>query len=250
MAYSAEFIAKISQKPQYLTPSEKARTFATMRGWEYRHPQADNEKFKDMPSELIVAIPGLSMLLDVKTTDTSFQTISTGNPDPVVLTRDSAGFTRRSRRRYSINVSFPEQIFLISGGSVNFRLDVQYVTQLSTAGATLGLTDGVILTPITNTSTEKLAIGRVQFDIPTFSADPEHLDVKIVKFFVEADDDTMTTSSLEDDRGRKLGSTDLWQKAAQLTGHDSAKFPASPPHNKELENYVMEIVKPSTTDPR
>ena len=55
MAYSAEFIAKISEKPAHLTPSEKARTFATMRGWEYRHPQADTEKFKNMPFEAIAA---------------------------------------------------------------------------------------------------------------------------------------------------------------------------------------------------
>ena len=230
MAYSAEFIAKISEKPKHLTPSEKARTFATMRGWEYRPPQADNEKYKNMPSELIMAIPGLSMLLDVTTSDTSIHSVS-GSPNPVVITKNSAGFTRRSRRRYSINVSFPEQVFLIPSGSVNFRLDVQYTTQLSTSGAPLGMVDGIINTAMTNSSTtDNLAIGRVQFDIPTFSADPEHLDVTILKFFVESDNNQMNNNSLLDDRGRQLGSTALVQT--------------------DLVNYVMEIVKPSTDAPR
>ena len=51
-----------------------------------------------------------------------------------------------------------------------------------------------------------------------------------MKFYVESDDNQMTNNSLLDDRGRQLGSTALVQT--------------------DLVNYVMEIVKPSTTDPR
>ena len=46
MAYSAQFMAKIKEKPQHLTPSEKSRCFATMRGWEYRHNMIMNDMKK------------------------------------------------------------------------------------------------------------------------------------------------------------------------------------------------------------
>ena len=236
MAYSPEFIAKISQKPAHLTPSEKARTFATMRGWEYRHPQADNEKFKNMPSELIVAIPGLSMLLDVTTSDTSIHTV-TGTASPVVLTKASAGFTRRSRRRYSINISFPEQIFIAASGTASFGLDIDYVTKDSAAGTLTDnngnpLLNGKIVPDVTLTAPagEDLAVGRVQFDLPTFNADPVHLDIRIKNFYSESSTTQMSNSNLKDDRGRNLNTIAIDQT--------------------DLVNYLMEIVKPSTDAPR
>ena len=127
MAYSADFLAKIAEKPDWLTPSEKARTFATLRGWEYRPAQFTGERYANHQTELLVAIPGLSKILDLDTAGVT-------QAAAFVINKTDVGFTRRSRRRYSLNVAFQEAIYLGVGIDVNFRLHTNFTTATAKDG--------------------------------------------------------------------------------------------------------------------
>ena len=245
--YGADFKAKLAKKPEWLTPSEKARCFATMRGWEYRPPQffapgGDplDERFRNMPAELLVAIPGLSKLLDIDTSSgavTGGTTVGAPHGQPLVIKKNSVGFTRRSRRRYSLNLSFPEALYIQAGGTdVDFTIRFTYEHATDTAGNALTQSGGGALPNFLTAEVhppatgDDLLTGRITWDFPTLSADPGEFSVENLVFEINAASATFTPSHVVDDRGR------LWQGSAidqsDLTGHK------------------IEMVKPDTTDPR
>jgi len=249
MAYSAAFLEKLAQKPDWLTPSQKARTFATMRGWEYRSPQHENERYSNMETELILAIPGLSEILDVNTAGTV-------TPVKFYLQRSSLGFTRRSRRRYSINVSFPEVLYFDQGTGltdVSFRISYTWVHKTDTQGNPLTKTDSTALptdisVSIAHSPTEVTKVGQVTFDLPTFNADPGEVAVQITNFSIQGSSSTFTPSTVKDDRGRSYQTTALTFLAGDLTTMDSTRFPAG--HTESIIGATIEMVKPDTPDPR
>ena len=235
MAYSAQFMAKIAEKPQHLTPSEKSRCFATMRGWELRSPQHDNERYKNMKTELIHAIPGLSMILDLDSAggETLADRAATIDTATYMMNITDVGFNRRSRRRYSITVSLPERIFLIAQSptpaDVEFHLRGLVWDAEDTAGNPLTGLPATIPLEITGKTTDQTEIGRLVFDIPTFNADPGKVHVTIGGFEVYASSTQFTGNALVDETGRN---------------YQGAKFDASAILKK------VELVNPTTTDPR
>lgn len=244
MAYSAQFMAKIAEKPQHLTPSEKSRCFATMRGWEIRSPQHENERYKNMKTELIVAIPGLSQILDLTAGDTSFADRTAKINKSVVLTPDSVGFTRRSRRRYSVTISFQEQMFIAPidpANDVTFHLENLSWDTEDTAGNPLTGLPSTIDRTINGSTTAKVSAGRLVFDIPTFNADPAKVWLTIgnggsIALRVEGD---MT--------GTQFPPNDLVDETDRLYSESTAS-PAL--DQSAIKGHVIKMVNPDTTDPR
>lgn len=249
MAYSAAFLEKLAQKPDWLTPSQKARTFATMRGWEYRSPQHENERYSTMETEVILAIPGLSQMLDL-------DTAGTATPVEFYLQRSSLGFTRRSRRRYSINLSLPEALYFDQGTGltdVSFHISYTWVHRDDTQGNQLTRTDSTALptditVSIAHDPNQVLKVGQVTFDLPTFNADPGEVAVQITNFEVQGSSSTFTPSTVKDDRGRTYQGRPLRISAGDLTTMDSVRFPAG--HTESIIGATVEMVKPDTPDPR
>lgn len=249
MAYSAAFLEKLAQKPDWLTPSQKARTFATMRGWEYRSPQHENERYSTMETEVILAIPGLSQMLDLDTAGAT-------TPIEFYLLRSSLGFTRRSRRRYSINVSFPEALYFDKGTGltdVSFQLSYTWVHRNDIQGNQLTKTDSSALptdisVSIPHDPNEVKKIGQVTFDLPTFNADPGEVALQITSFKIQGSDSTFPPGTVRDDRNRSYQNCSLTLTPAALTTMDPIRFPTG--HNESIINAVIEMVKPDTPDPR
>lgn len=250
MAYSTEFMAKIAQKPSHLTPSEASRVFATMRGWEYRSPQHDNDRYKNMVTEVIETCPGLSMILDVNAGQTVADR-TTAISKSVVMTTSSVGFTRRSRRRYSITMSFPEQMFILKNASpvnVDFYLDGLVWDTEDSSGTSLTQTDGSSLPnllhlQITGSATENISVGRLVFDIPTFNADP-------AKAHVTLGNNPGVTPPLRiasDYTGSDISPGDLVDE----TGSPYNTSTASPKlDTTAISGMKIEMVNPTTTEAR
>lgn len=246
--YGADFKAKLATKPEWLTPSEKARCFATMRGWEFRPPQyfapgGDplDERFRNMPAELLVAIPGLSQLLDLDTSSgavTGGTTVGISHNQPLVIKKNSVGFTRRSRRRYSLNVSFPEALYIQAGinHDVDFTIRFAYEHNTDTAGNALTQSGGGALPTFLTTAVQppatgdNILTGRITWDFPTLNADPGEFSVQNLVFEVNGASATFTPSHVLDDRGR------LWQGSAI--------------DQSDLAGHKIEMVKPDTTEAR
>jgi hypothetical protein len=232
MAYSAEFLAKIAEKPDWLTPSEKARTFATLRGWEYRPAQFTGERYANHKTELLVAIPGLSKILDL-------DTAGVAQLAKFIINKTDIGFTRRSRRRYSLNVGFQEAIYLGVGVDINFRLHTNFTTALAKDGSPLQDTGSNAVTGIPYldlnvanpaSATELLRVGSLTFDIPTFSADPGELKVTITDFKVES-------ASVKDN--------DIWPGSNIFADADSTRnMDNGQAMGGDFANYEVEIVAP------
>ena len=246
--YGQDFFDKLKLKPDWLTPSEKARCFATMRGWEFRPPQffapsGDplDERYRNMPAELLVAIPGLSQLLDIDTstgTVTGGTTAGVAHGQPLVIKKNSVGFTRRSRRRYSLNLSFPEALYIQAGinHDVDFTIRFAYEHATDTAGNPLTQSGGGALPTFLTTEVhppttgDDLLTGRITWDFPTLNADPGEFSVENLVFEVNGTSATFTPSHVVDDRGRK------WQTSAI--------------EQSDLTGHKIEMVKPDTTEAR
>ena len=254
MAYSPEFMAKIAQKPSHLTPSEASRVFATMRGWEYRSPQHENERYQNMVTEVIETCPGLSLILDVNAGETIADRTAQISKS-VVMTPSSVGFTRRSRRRYSITMSFPEQMFILKNASpvnVDFYLDGLVWDTEDSSGAPLTQTDSSALPSllhlqIVGSATENVSVGRLVFDIPTFNADPAKVHVTLGNNPGATSSHTPPLRIATDYTGSDISPGDLVDE----TGRKYNLSTASPKlDTTAIRGMKIEMVNPTTTDPR
>lgn len=167
--YSQAFLDKIAQKPNWLTESEKARTYATEAGWVYK------DLTPNTVPELIMAIPGLSAILDANTTGG----LALDRVYDLLFPPTSVGFTRRSRRRYLINVGLHESV-VSSGGEVTFALDIGGAnTQAANAIGGDITADLIPGTPITTTIPANTTFGKVQFELPELSENPSVLHIHL-----------------------------------------------------------------------
>lgn len=242
MAYSAAFMAKIAQKPSHLTPSEASRVFATMRGWEYRSPQHENERYQNMVTEVIETCPGLSLILDVNAGETIADRDNINIANPMVF--GPVGFTRRSRRRYSITIGLSERLFIAQRTpaiNIDFHIDNLTWNALDANGNTL-MDNQSVPQPlptirslqIDGSTTARTEVGRLVFDLPTLGADPETFHVTIGQFRVNTSATVFTGNDIEDETGRK------W-----VTSPSGGAFDAT-----AVNGATIEMVNPTTTEAR
>lgn len=239
MAYSAEFMAKIAQKPSHLTPSEASRTFATLRGWEYRSPQHDNDRYKNMVTEVIETCPGLSLILDVNAGQTVADRDAVNIANAMVF--GPVGFTRRSRRRYSITIGLSEKIFIAQRTpAINIDFHIENLTWNALDSSGNVLTDNQAVPQplptirslqVDGSTTARTEVGRLVFDLPTLNADPEIFHVTIGQFRVNTSTTTFTGNDIEDETGRKWATSPAFDATA-------------------VNGATIEMVNPTTPDPR
>lgn len=174
MAYTPEFVAKIATKPEWLSPNEKARTYATKEGWMYK------DATPGARPELLVAIPGLSDIIDRDTTGN----VNAAKSAELLFEPTNVGFTRKSRRRYALNIGLHESLTVLPNQTVTFSLDISGVntaaTDTSGADITVDLSKGTLLTQtFTSTATSSTTFGRIQFDLPELTAAPGSLKIQL-----------------------------------------------------------------------
>jgi len=170
MAYTPEFVAKIATKPEWLSPNEKARTYATKEGWMYK------DATPGARPELLVAIPGLSDIIDRDTTGN----VNAANSVELLFEPTNVGFTRKSRRRYALNIGLHESVTVKPGATVTFSLNINGANTAaanSTGGdITSQLSPGTLLT---QTFTSNTTFGKIQFDLPELTTTPGSLKIQL-----------------------------------------------------------------------
>mgnify|MGYP001212275003 CR=1 FL=1 len=177
MAYTAEFLAAVAEKPKHLSPNDKARVFAGKGGWYLRDLTTGNAP------ELIMSIPGLSDILD---RGTDGNQLADSVKKQLMVQPTDVGFNRRSRRRYSIIVGLHEQIKAV-GADVVLELDINGT---STAGGKVGTTaqnvaGGDIKSQLTVgtklecTIADGATVGKLEFPLPLLTVDPGKLIIQL-----------------------------------------------------------------------
>ena len=121
MPNSATFLAKVAEKPKWMSAQEQAKTFAGPGGWYMKNgnPAA--------APELIETIPGLSNIIDFDSAGNLVADVGTIKTKPATL-------VRRSRRGFNVVIGLEEQF---KNDKVN---NVQFVLALASGAATT--TDG------------------------------------------------------------------------------------------------------------
>jgi len=170
MAYTPEFVAKIATKPEWLSPNEKARTYATKEGWMYK------DATPGARPELLVAIPGLSDIIDRDTTGN----VNAANSVELLFEPTNVGFTRKSRRRYALNIGLHESVTVKPGATVTFSLDINGVNTAAANSAGGDITaDLSPATLLTQTFTSNTTFGKIQFDLPELTSTPSSLKIQL-----------------------------------------------------------------------
>lgn len=153
--YETTFLTKIAQKPEWLTESEKARTYASKEGWMYKDLTPNSRP------ELLVSIPNLSLYLEANV----LGGVDSTKAFEVLFDPTNVGFTRRSRRRFVINVGLHEQLTAV-GNNVTFTIDLSGANTVAQNAA-----GGDISSQISNTNpapyvlTANSTIGKIPFEI-------------------------------------------------------------------------------------
>ena len=170
MAYTPEFVAKIATKPEWLSPNEKARTYATKEGWMYK------DATPGARPELLVAIPGLSDIIDRDTTGN----VNAAKSAELLFEPTNVGFTRKSRRRYALNIGLHESLTVKPGATVTFSLDINGVNTAAANSAGGDITaDLSPATLLTQTFTSNTTFGKIQFDLPELTSTPSSLKIQL-----------------------------------------------------------------------
>lgn len=166
MAYSQAFLQKVGQKPDWLTPEEQSRTYATKAGWMYKDATPGAEP------ELLVTIPGLSAMVDLDPTTQAVDAVTS-----VLITFPPSGVssTRRTRRRYALNIAFHEELTNTTNATTTFTLRYNVVAADGSDGNPDPNYAGVIGGPY-QTLTQDIAagekVGRLSFVFPDFDTTP------------------------------------------------------------------------------
>lgn len=169
-------IAKFATKPEWLSPNDKAKVYATKEGWVYK------DATPGAKPELLVTIPGLSDILDRNTSGA----LDTSKVYELLVPPTDVGFVRKSARRYAINVGLHESV-IAKNGAVTFTLRINGAGADATAAQdTAGnniVADLSVGTPLTTTIAHdpngQSPFGKVQFDLPVLSANPSLLRIKL-----------------------------------------------------------------------
>jgi hypothetical protein len=165
MPNSAAFLAKVAEKPKWMTAQEKAKTFAGPGGWYMKNgnPAA--------APELIETIPGLSSMID-------YDSAGVLTAAATVMTISDFSFARRSRRGFNLIVSFQEQIKNTSGSPLDFQLNFDPGSiVLDSNGAADGNWNP--LTPALASVADDETFGRLVFQLPLLTEAPSQMMIKL-----------------------------------------------------------------------
>jgi len=173
MAYSQAFLQKVATKPEWLTPEEQSRTYATKAGWMYKDATPGAEP------ELLVSIPDLSAMLDL---DPTTQLLDAVKSVQITFPPTGISTTRRTRRRYALNIAFHEELTNTSNATVTFTLRYNVVA----ASGSDGNPDpnyAAVIGGAYQTLTQDIAagekVGRLSFVFPDFDTTPSSFQVTL-----------------------------------------------------------------------
>lgn len=165
MPNSAAFLAKVAEKPKWMTAQEKAKTFAGPGGWYMKNgnPAA--------APELIETIPGLSSIID-------FDSAGAPLANVVEMIVADFSFTRRSRRGFNLVVGLQEQLTNTSGGGLDFQLSFDPASSVLDASGNpdANWTGAPVVASVADGET----FGRLVFQLPLLTEPPSQMMVKLL----------------------------------------------------------------------
>ena len=166
MPNSATFLAKVAEKPKWMTAQEKAKTFAGPGGWYMKNgnPAA--------APELIETIPGLSSVID-------FDSAGVLLASAAEMIVSDFSFARRSRRGgFNLVIGLQEQLKNNSGGGLDFQLSFDPASSvLDTAGNPDANWTGA---PVVASVADGETFGRLVFQLPLLTGSPSQMMIKLL----------------------------------------------------------------------